>query len=90
MYSDHITVLIVLSCLPHICSTLIFVLIVLVEINITTKGVIADERFFALLKRYCRVIDPRANAMLMMKSKRSGGISELGKMTLNSDSTIPD
>lgn len=51
---------------------------------------IADERFFALLKRYCRVIDPRANAMLMMKSKRSGGISELGKMRLNSDSTIPD
>jgi hypothetical protein len=31
------------------------------------RAIIADVRCFALLKRYCRVIDPRANAMIIMK-----------------------
>lgn len=44
--------------------------------------VVADERFFALLKRYCKVIDPRANAMMIMKEQlvgaTSSGIKTLG------------
>jgi hypothetical protein len=58
------------------------------------RDIIGDERFFALLKRYCRVIDPRANAMMMMKSKYNasngiGGLSDLslGSHRSNSDSS---
>jgi len=51
------------------------------------RAVIADERFFALLKRYCKVIDPRANAMMMMKEQlndaTSAGISSLGLVSDN-------
>eukprot|EP00536_Pseudo-nitzschia_multiseries_P017869 jgi/Psemu1/321250/estExt_fgenesh1_pm.C_18890001 len=39
------------------------------------RGVVADERFFALLKRYCRVIDPRANAMVLAKAQNSKAIN---------------
>mmetsp|Transcript_10832 Transcript_10832/g.31519 ORF Transcript_10832/g.31519 Transcript_10832/m.31519 type:complete len:887 (+) Transcript_10832:178-2838(+) len=45
------------------------------------RDVVADQRFFALMKRYCKVIDPRANAMLMAKQQNSkalsGGINSL-------------
>lgn len=54
------------------------------------RDIIADERFFALLKRYCQVIDPRANAMLMMKGNYSGGqrrgISTLSRLSLGDSS----
>merc|ERR1711971_275527 len=42
------------------------------------RAIIADERFFALLKRYCKVVDPRAKAMLMMKNNNSKGPREHG------------
>ena len=45
------------------------------------RAIVADKRFFALLKRYCKVIDPRANAMMMMKSQMSNATS-LGIKTL--------
>lgn len=45
------------------------------------RAVVADERFFALLKRYCKVIDPRANAMMMMKQAMSNATS-MGIKTL--------
>jgi len=52
------------------------------------RDIIADERFFALLKRYCRVVDPRANAMMMMKSdNQSAGIGGLSDLSLNSNGT---
>ena len=45
----------------------------------THRGIMGDERLFALLKRYCKVIDPRANAMLMTRQTYSeaGGIGGL-------------
>ena len=56
------------------------------------RDIIGDERFFALLKRYCRVIDPRANAMMMMKSKYtlSSGIGGLSDMSLGSNPSNSD
>lgn len=55
------------------------------------RAIVADERFFALLKRYCKVIDPRANAMMMMKAHLTNatarGIKTLG---LSSDDFADD
>ena len=51
------------------------------------RPIVGDDRFFALLKRYCKVIDPRANAMMMMKQQtskaESGGIGGLGMSVIN-------
>jgi len=45
------------------------------------RAIVGDDRFFALVKRYCKVIDPRANAMMMMKQNltnaTAGGIKTL-------------
>lgn len=44
------------------------------------KDIVMDERFFALVKRYAKVVDPRMNAMKLMKqnfSDTSGGIGTL-------------
>ena len=47
------------------------------------REILDDERLFALLKRYCKVIDPRANAMMQMKRQligaTSAGIGTLGQ-----------
>lgn len=46
------------------------------------RGIVGDKRFFALLKRYCKVIDPRVNAMMMLKNQNEsyvGGIGSLGQ-----------
>mmetsp|Transcript_19140 Transcript_19140/g.40263 ORF Transcript_19140/g.40263 Transcript_19140/m.40263 type:complete len:564 (+) Transcript_19140:1081-2772(+) len=54
------------------------------------RGIVGDTRFFALLKRYCKVMDPRYNAMMMMKSYNDsfgGGISSLGQ-TMQDSSEI--
>jgi len=50
------------------------------------RAIIADERCFALLKRYCRVIDPRANAMMIMKKNMSNAtVSGIGSLALEAD-----
>jgi len=49
------------------------------------RGILADKRFHALLKRYCKIKDPRANAMLQLReqstrarmTKGGGGIQSL-------------
>ena len=70
------------------------------EVNVLTvdelegashRGVVADKRFFALLKRYCKVVDPRANAMMIMKNhvvKAGGGINALNTSTLQASSLM--
>ncbi len=55
----------------------------------THRGVVADERFFALLKRYCKVIDPRANAMMRMKEAMSTATS-MGIKTLTLAASVED
>jgi len=44
------------------------------------RNIVGDKRFFALLKRYCKVIDPRANAMMI--AKRTSNTTSLGIKTL--------
>eukprot|EP00531_Pseudo-nitzschia_arenysensis_P006332 CAMPEP_0116134330 /NCGR_PEP_ID=MMETSP0329-20121206/10587_1 /TAXON_ID=697910 /ORGANISM="Pseudo-nitzschia arenysensis, Strain B593" /LENGTH=808 /DNA_ID=CAMNT_0003629031 /DNA_START=132 /DNA_END=2558 /DNA_ORIENTATION=- len=53
------------------------------------RGVVADERFFALLKRYCKVVDPRANAMMRMKEAMSNATS-MGIKTLTMAASVQD
>ncbi len=60
------------------------------------RAIVGDERFFALLKRYCKVIDPRANAMMMMKEQMTNATAQgIGTLRMaqdyfNSDEAIPE
>jgi len=60
------------------------------------RAIVADDRFFALLKRYCKVIDPRAKAMMMMKDAMSNATSlgiktlQLAKDDFVSDDIVPE
>ena len=50
------------------------------------RAIVGDERFFALLKRYCKVIDPRANAMMMMKQQMNKATAQgIGTLLLSQD-----
>ena len=43
------------------------------------RGILADKRFHALLKQYCKIKDPRANAMLHLREQNKKARSRMTK-----------